>query len=395
MEQFLLKQTSNNDCGLSVSKMILAFYHRNLKFLKLDVSADLSDFLKIKQFCGRYGLELQGRKLMDQKELLKVRRPLIVQTKKDDKTHFLLIKRRGKGFIINDPGFGTYQSEFAPLLEEMTGYYLEMIGPRSRGFKLKRDDLCLNPLKRRHIVPFVGFHLFSIVSLFISFMIFDQAEYMHFSLILAAFSFVFYILSRQSLFKLNKEYDQLTSTIVEKESANSFIATFEKIHRIKSDFVSPFISLFTAVITSLILLALLAINDLKFLVVAGVVLLLLFIVQITNLHENFEYRNFEQLLVNTSKDEENRKENLKTISKKSQTFIQKKFVYSSLIDILLFFMVTIVMLINDLTSLNYLLLYFFIMLYLKNNLVTLFNWQKSISQYYTALNLLNEIAKKH
>ena len=60
MEQYFLKQVDKRNCGVAVTKMMLAIFHRNLNFLRLKTQDNLGDFLKIKQFCLSYNLELQG-----------------------------------------------------------------------------------------------------------------------------------------------------------------------------------------------------------------------------------------------------------------------------------------------------------------------------------------------
>jgi len=52
------------------------------------------------------------------------------------------------------------------------------------------------------------------------------------------------------------------------------------------------------------------------------------------------------------------------------------------------------MLVNSLASLNYVLLYLFIFLYLKKNLMTIIDWRVALSEYYKSINDLDVIAKQ-
>lgn len=388
----MLRQNNDHDCGVAVSKMMLALHHKNVNFLRLKTTKNLNDFLKIKQFCGEYGLELQGRKISSYEDFYKIKTPIIVQTNNNDKYHFLIIKRKGKKYIINDPGFGTYKTTSEQLVKEMTGYFLEVVNPKGSHYHLKEEEMINSPLKRGPLFGFISCHVLSLCMLFLSFMIFNRPETIHYSIILAASSFVFFVLSRHSLIRVNSTYEKTTIPILSKCKETKFQENFYKLQLIKKDLIAPFTNVFTSIITTLLIFVIIGINDYKLLIVAISVVGLEFVFKKIKLRKNDEYRSFEGLIAETGKKEEGRDENLTLINKKSEEFIQKLFFKDILTNVAIFFFVYIVMLINGIYSLNYMLLYLFTFLYLKTNVMTLLDCRKNISDYYNTLNHLDTIA---
>ncbi|MDY0292937.1 MAG: cysteine peptidase family C39 domain-containing protein, partial [Desulfuromonadaceae bacterium] len=365
MDKYMLKQSRQNSCGIAVSKMVLALFHKNIKFLRLKLDYIPDDFLKIKQLCAKYDLELEGRKVAVKDNFYHLKGPLIVQTNIDNKTHFLLIKRKKKYFIVNDPAYGTYKVKIKQLLEELTGYYLAIISPKSRGYKLKETELNAVPIKKASLAGFIVFHLLSLLCLFLTFIIFNQVEVLHLSIILAACSFIFYILSRHFLFQLSQNYDSTMTPILMNISNQRFLDSFNKIHTLKTALVSPFVSLFSATLTVLLILVLFTINDYKLTLLAIILAVTMKIFQSLSLRDNFKYKQFDTLLLQTSKATDEKTKKINEINAKSQSLIQKKLIGEILIDICIFFAIYLVMLVNSLASLNYVLLYLFIFLYLK------------------------------
>ena len=393
MEQYFLKQVDKRNCGVAVTKMMLAIFHRNLNFLRLKTQDNLGDFLKIKQFCLSYNLELQGHHDADLSFLKSTKGPMIVQTRLEGKTHFIIVKKKRHKYFVNDPGFGSYRTTLSQLSKELTGYYLSIKNHKNKGYQLSRDQLVTIPVKKAPLVAFVICHIFSLLLLFTSFILFGQNDLIHYSIILAASSFVFYVFSRQSLFILNSDYESITNPILLKVSGNKFVDTFRHIHLLKREILVPFTTVFTTIVNIVVMITMLAINDYKMLIISIVICILALIRRAINWRTQNEYRYFDQLIERTSQMND-RKESLHTINDKTQRFIQKEFIMDIIENALIFFLVYIVMLFNHLSSLNYLLLYFFVLLYLKSNINVIINWRKHISDYHNTLNNLDTIANK-
>lgn len=393
MEQYFLKQVDKRNCGVAVTKMMLAIFHRNLNFLRLKTQDNLGDFLKIKQFCLSYNLELQGHHDADLSFLKSTKGPMIVQTRLEGKTHFIIVKKKRHKYFVNDPGFGSYRTTLSQLSKELTGYYLSIKNHKNKGYQLSRDQLVTIPVKKAPLVAFVICHIFSLLLLFTSFILFGQNDLIHYSIILAASSFVFYVFSRQSLFILNSDYESITNPILLKVSGNKFVDIFRHIHLLKREILVPFTTVFTTIVNIVVMITMLAINDYKMLIISIVICILAMIRRAINWRTQNEYRYFDQLIERTSQMND-RKESLHTINDKTQRFIQKEFIMDIIENALIFFLVYIVMLFNHLSSLNYLLLYFFVLLYLKSNINVIINWRKHISDYHNTLNNLDTIANK-
>lgn len=394
MKQYMLKQLGPKDCGVAVTKMVLAIHYRNFGFLRLNIKEGLGDFSKIKDFAARYDLALQGAKVVDQEEFYKLKGLMIVQTKKDDIHHFILIRRVGKNYHVNDPSYGFYVMTKTELFEHFTGYYLEVISPRPKPYKLNAIDLIAVPIRKKTIISFVVFHLLSLISLFIAFMTMNDQTQIHLTILLSGFSFAFYLLSRQKFFRLSQHYDALSNAVIEQNSPKHFLEHFGQVQKLKSDFISPFINLFTSSITVVMILFVFTINDYRLIVSAALVFVLLLLSNLQEGKKYYQYYQLDHLVTNTSVVLTNRKENLAKISSQTHKLIQTNMFANILIDVVIFFLVVLVMLINQLASLNYLLLYFFMFMYLKSNLVTLLKWPQQVSGYYNTINQLEDIARK-
>ena len=71
MEQYMTKQTGPKNCGVAVTKMLLATCFNNAAFLRLNIKENLSDFSKIKDYANQYDLALQGSRTEDFEEFYK------------------------------------------------------------------------------------------------------------------------------------------------------------------------------------------------------------------------------------------------------------------------------------------------------------------------------------
>jgi hypothetical protein len=394
MEQYMIKQTGPKNCGVAVTKMLLATCFNNAAFLRLNIKENLSDFSKIKDYANQYDLALQGSKTEDFEEFYKNKSLMIIQISRHNLNHFLLIKRSGKHYRVNDPGYGSYLMTKAELLANFTGFYLELINDKIKRRKPILSDLIKLPIARKSVALFIILHLFSLVSLFVAVLILDNPTQMYFSILLVAFSFMLYILSRHFFISLSQGYDQISNTILETKTPKLFLESFNKIQGMKAGFIAPFLTIFTSSVTVLMLLILLGINDVKLLIIA-----LLLMVSLTYLRSRegrriFRYFQLDELISFASIDMDKRKDHLQQISDKTHKYIQKNIFFDIIVDAGIVFLLMLVMAMNQLYSLNYLLLYFCLLLYLKSNIKLVLSWPQTISEYYNTINQLEDIARK-
>ncbi len=394
MEQYLLKQASDKQCGNMVTRMLLAKSFHNYEFLRLMISEDLDNFLKIKQFCDQYGLALQGRKIEDFDQFYKKKGLMIIQTRCSNHTHFMLIRKYRKGYIVNDPGFGCYYTSREKIYAEMTGYYLCVIGKTPQYKKvLDSDRLIKRPFIFSQLFTFVIFHIFSLLALVLGVFAFNQPQYLHYAIILSAFSFIFFVFSRQRLFYMNSQYDDAITPLLDRGSSSTFLCNFQALHELKHDLFTPFITHITSALNSLMILGIIAINDLKLLVVPLFIIIGLTLAKRRRLKDNDEYRHFDRQLESVS-EQMKRSEGIAEINRRTKSFIQRKFIIDTIFNISIFFILLIMMFINRVYTVNYLLFYLFMMLFLKHNFSQLWSIPASISRYYTALIKIDTIARK-
>lgn len=394
MEQYMIKQTGPKNCGIAVTKMLLATCFNSATYLRLNIKENLSDFSKIKDYVDQYDLALQGSKTDDFEDFYKNKNLIIIQISRHNINHFLLIKRSGKHYRVNDPSYGSYIMTKTELFANFTGYYLELINEKVKRRKPNLSDLITLPIAKKNLALFIFLHVFSLISLFAAVLIFDDSSQMLFSILLVALSFMLYILSRHFFMSMSQGYDQISNTILETKTPKLFIENFNKIQSMKTSFISPFINIFTSSITILMLLILLGINDVKLLIVALMMIIFLTYLRSKEGRRVFHYYQLDELISYTSVDMERRKDHLQQISQKTHKFVQQNIFIEIIVDAGIVFLLMLVMVMNQLYSLNYLLLYFCLLLYLKSNIKMVLSWPQTISEYFNTINQLEDIARK-
>lgn len=392
MEKILIKQTDSKRCGNAVAKMYLALIYRSNAPLLLEEDEILDDFLKIRNYLLVNGLSMTGRRVDDYHYFYKIKDPMIIQVRVNQKDHYVLIKKSGKyHYHVNDPGYGYYRVHQKELMNYFTGYYL--IGEKA---KFPKSNFFTSKIKRRllnrHLLSFFIFHALSMLMLFLALVIFNQVEFLHYAIILGAFSFITFLISRQSLFKLNSVYDEKLTQKLETVNEAAFISAYQEFHRLKSDIIHPLYKLVTSIISTVFIIFLIGVND-YYMFIPIIYLLISLIFLKKRAHEReFKYFEFDNDLIQISRSE-NRRLGLETLNKKSKGFITQIFNETIVGDIILFSIIFIVMLINEVLLLNYLVFHFSLLVLLKSNLNVLFFWKKQYSIYFSSLNRLEALTR--
>lgn len=394
MEQYLLRQHSDKTCGLAVAKMFLAYETKKKKALLLDISEELDNFLRIKRFLELNGLFVEGRKVTNFCDICTLRKAMIIQVKKDDKFHFLLIKRKNKRYFkVNDPGYGHYLMTKESLDLIFTGYYL--INKDRRRHQPLTGSTIQAPLTKHATISFIFFYVLSLILLGLGILIFDKITLLPFSISLSSFSIIAYILSREILFKLSHDYDDSISETLALKSEDNFINAYKECHLIKKDILESKMRFITATLTSIFLIVLLLINDHKMLLV--IVFILLSLLHDRELHKKkqYQYLKHEEDIYHLRKNVPNKIGILRKLNNESSSFISRYFYKTIIYDALTIFILLLIMLMNELLSLNYILLYFFLCQYLRSNLATLINWKGAYSTVISRINQLHWLSRNH
>lgn len=392
MQKYMLRQTSRNTCGNAVAKMFLAIESKNLRALLLKDDETLDNFLKIKKFLNEHHLIVEGRRVTHINDLDKTRKVMIVQIKKDNKLHFVLIKRKNKRYYeINDPGYGNYILSKETFASVFTGFYL--INVKKCHYKRISGQLIHIPFKKRTLTGFLLFYVFSVILLSLALVAFDQIDYLPYAVTMAAFSFITYIMSRQYLFKMSRNYDRALIVPISKCTNEDFMRTYEESHLIKRDILESLTKLVSASLITILLITLLLINDIKMLLPLLYVFVSLIIEKRISKKKQFEYLCFDEALHRIAKLDVDKTEALNHLNDRSSSFISSYFFKSIIFDTLTLFFILLIMLINEILSLNYILLYFFLFQFLRNNLKVLVNTDSLYSTLVSRINQLDTISK--
>lgn len=392
MQKYMLRQTSNNTCGNAVAKMFLAIESKNPRALLLKDDETLDNFLKIKKFLNEHHLTVEGRRVTHISDLDKTRKVMIAQIRKENKLHFVLIKRKNKRFYeINDPGYGNYMLSKENLASVFTGFYL--INVKKRQYKRISGPLIQVPIKKRALTGFLLFYVFSVILLSLALVVFDQIDNLPYAVTMAAFSFIMYIMSRQSLFKMSRSYDSALSAPISQRTNEDFMRTYEESHLIKKDILESLTSLVSAELITIFLITLLLINDIKMLLPLIYVFISLLIDKRINKKKQYEYLCFDETLHRIAKLDVDKIDALTHLNNQSSSFISSYFFKSIIFDSITLFFILLIMLINEILSLNYILLYFFLFQFLRNNLKVLVNSDSLYSTLVSRINQLDSISK--
>jgi predicted double-glycine peptidase len=123
MKNFIL-QTNNSDCGLACIKMLLAYYHKDQSYLYIDnKKKGTYSLLDLKLIGEENGLITKGVQI--DIEHLKGMKNIIVQTKEDSKSHFMVLKKiKNNKVYLFDPSNEKVKMLLEDFKEIFTGYAL-------------------------------------------------------------------------------------------------------------------------------------------------------------------------------------------------------------------------------------------------------------------------------
>ena len=132
-------QENNYDCGLACIKMMLAHYHKNKEFIKLNkekVNARYS-LLELKRYAEKYNLFLEGGKFDNKEELFNYPNSMI-QIEYLNLSHFVIFLKKTKRYVyLIDPTIGKIRLDVSYFLSIFTGIimYVKEVKP----YQLKKE----------------------------------------------------------------------------------------------------------------------------------------------------------------------------------------------------------------------------------------------------------------
>ena len=132
-------QENNYDCGLACIKMMLAHYHKNKEFIKLNkekVNARYS-LLELKRYAEKYNLFLEGGKFDNKEELFNYPNSMI-QIEYLNLSHFVIFLKKTKRYVyLIDPTIGKIRLDVSYFLSIFTGIimYVKEVKP----YHLKKE----------------------------------------------------------------------------------------------------------------------------------------------------------------------------------------------------------------------------------------------------------------
>ncbi|MCD8194773.1 MAG: cysteine peptidase family C39 domain-containing protein [Coprobacillus sp.] len=375
---YFVSQQKENDCGFTCLKMILASLNHNKDFLYLPVSKeDAYSFYELIELGAQYKLTLGGYLFSDKDSLItSFKGPMILEVNIDGNTHAIILeklnKRRAK---IIDPSLGEYHIKSGDLFSMWDGKalvvesYLKYEGKLEiEKIKVKRGSFDLIILKS-----------ISTLSLFIGLSFINNSHFL-LPLSFLALCAVSEILYRMSVIKKMKAYDKYFTSKLTRPLEN--IEELKVYEDYKSDSLSLPISFIFSLVICIFLIFLCAYNSFYNLIF--VIALILFSL-------------LDKLVLNRnlllSKEVERKENNLFTdngvpFNEKLDSLhsLSYKYAYRNNITkyVELFFTLLLILLsmyLEHILSLTYVLFYFALSLYFKENLDKVFSLDESIKKY--------------
>lgn len=161
----MVYQTDSRHCGKAAVREVLSLLYRDTAFETMEVEEDCFDFLQMKQALASQDVTYAGVEVYDLHELEKKDFPLIVQVKREERLHFVVVtKVTKKKASLHDPQFGEYSLSLEEFKAEFTGKAMLFV---SKGTKPEITKIRL--LTKREYAGYFSLILCACLSMFLFF----------------------------------------------------------------------------------------------------------------------------------------------------------------------------------------------------------------------------------
>ncbi len=375
---YFVSQQKENDCGFTCLKMVLASLHHNKDFLYLPLSKEEAySFYELIQIGAQYNLTLGGYLFNKKEDLItNFKGPMILEVNVEGGTHAIILetlnKRRAK---IIDPSLGESHVKIDTLFNMWDGKALIV-----ESYSKYEGQLEIAKIKvKRGNFDLIILKSISTLALFIGLTFINNSHFLLplSFLALCAVAEIFY---RLSVIKKMKAYDKYFTSQLSRPLEN--LDELKVYEDYKSDSLSLPISFIFSLVICIFLIFLCAYNNLYNLIF--VIALILFslldkLVLKRNLTLNKEVERKENnLFIDNGVSFNEKLDSLHSLS--------YKYAYRDNITkyVELFFTLLLILLsmyLEHILSLTYVLFYFALSLYFKDNLDKVFSLDENIKKY--------------
>ena len=391
---FYLPQLTTSDCGIACLKMILADLNKDRQYLYMPCDENHGQY-SFKQLCSiakDNGLTLCGFKVEEKEELRKCNFPAIVRLSYDDDKHHAVIvtKMSNRTVHLIDPHFGKVKMKIYDFYEkwdstglfishfERTVYPYDSIEP----LELKHKACCF-------ALQIISGILFALGVYFIQ----PNAPY-YWAVIFIGLGVVVELILRGYIYKLMAYVDDYFLNRYHDVTSKDYYQYYVRCQEFKKTYLTTKLNVVYSFIISIFIMLISILNSVNnFPIVIAPILLASLECLLVQKKEEVEMQKIadqeEDLRQNKNKDEIIMK--VKSLQKKAYDFSKYKLLYKFL-SILLFIMTAILsMALTDTFTLINLIFSLTIQIFVYQNLLPVFSFEKNMSEVYKTKSKVNNM----
>lgn len=373
---FYINQQTNHDCGFTCLKILLANINHQKDFLFLPSKKEKYSYFDLIEIAKEHNLILEGVEFKNPKLLLENKNMMIITIKENGLNHAVIIKKKRKNnFELIDPNKGKYIISFDDLMLKWDKTALIIKDFKKCKYKANK----VVEVKNYQMTIYLLLKIFSSILLIVGLSFIRDGGYVFIPIILSAVSVIFEILSRNYSFYILKNNDERIYSLINKlpKDKEQFISNYENS---KMLFFSNLNGLLVKGLTALFIITLMIYNASYNIFLIGVAISLCI----------FNYFVFNPMIEKKMNDIESLNDEL--IKQKDKTgFINslriahvESYKYGNylliqkMITYFIILLTTIlIMIISNVVSISYLILYFSFTIYLIENINYLFNYKEN------------------
>lgn len=373
---FYINQQTNHDCGFTCLKILLANINHQKDFLFLPNKKEKYSYFDLIEIAKEHNLILEGVEFKNPKLLLDNKNMMVITIKENGLNHAVIIKKKRKNnFELIDPNKGKYIISFDDLMLKWDKTALIIKDFKKCKYKANK----VVEVKNYQMTIYLLLKIFSSILLIVGLSFIRDGGYVFIPIILSAVSVIFEILSRNYSFYILKNNDERIYSLINKlpKDKEQFISNYENS---KMLFFSNLNGLLVKGLTALFIITLMIYNASYNIFLIGVAISLCI----------FNYFVFNPMIEKKMNDIESLNDEL--IKQKDKTgFINslriahvESYKYGNylliqkMITYFIILLTTIlIMIISNVVSISYLILYFSFTIYLIENINYLFNYKEN------------------
>ena len=391
---FYLPQLTTSDCGIACLKMILADLNKDRQYLYMpcDENHGQYSFKQLSNIAANNGLTLCGFKVEEKDELIKCNFPAIVRLEFDENKHHAVIvaKMTKRSVYVIDPHFGKVKMKIYDFYEKWDGMGLFI----SHFERTVYPYDTIEPLEFKHKAICFMFQILSGLMFALGvYFIQPNAPY-YWPVIFIGLGIVIELILRGYIYKLMSNVDEYFINRYHDVTSKDYYQYYIRCQEFKKTYLTTKLNVVYSLIVSLFIVIISLLNSINnFPLVVAPILLAGVECLLVSKREEIEMQKIadqeEELRKNKDKDEIIMK--VKSLQKKAYDFSKYKLIYK-FFSVLLFTMTAILsMALTDTFTLVNLIFSLTIQMFVYQNLVPVFSFEKNISEVYKTKSKVNNM----